>query len=107
MSVKQLAQTVRYGRRVTFLIFDGDPITGYLAGMDAKYFLVLSPGHDGFERWVVSRAGNPAFRLHDEVTYDTEPQRSAMEAIIGPFRGWISNRIFNNARSDSDARKAG
>jgi hypothetical protein len=107
MSVKQLAQTVRYGRKITFLVFDGDPITGYLGGMDEEYFYVLSPIHEGFERWVINRAGNPAFMLHAEATYDGEPQREAMEEIIGRFRGWISKNILNGQRSDSDARKAG
>lgn len=106
MSVKQLAQTVRYGRKVTFLVFDGDPITGYLGGMEDEYFLVLSPTEDGFEKWVLNRSGNPAFRLHTTATYEKEPQREAMEEIIGPFRGWVIARIFNG-RNDTDPRKAG
>lgn len=106
MNVKQLAQTVRFGRKVTFLIFDGDPITGYLGGMDEEYFYVLAPNEKGYERWVVSKAGNPAFMLHEDSTYESEAQREAMEEIIGPFRGFVINRIFNG-RSDSDARKAG
>jgi hypothetical protein len=106
MSVKQLAQTVRYGRRVTFHIFDGDDVTGYLAGMDDSYFLVLSPHHNGIRRMIINRSGNPAIELHDAMTYEDEEHRAAMEDIIGPFRGWIASHIFNG-RNGAEARKAG
>lgn len=103
MSEKQLQQTVRRGRKVTFLIFDGEPITGYLAGMDDEYYLVLEPDPVGntFKRWMVTRSCNPAFELHEEETYQNEKCHVVMDEIIGPFRGWIS------ARRNSDARKAG
>jgi hypothetical protein len=104
MSTRQIAQTVRYGRKVTFLVFDGDPITGYLAGMDEDSFLVLAPKNDGYEKWIINRSGNPAYQLHDEPTYEGESARSAMDEIIGPFRGYVMNRIFGDSR-ESDARK--
>jgi hypothetical protein len=106
MHIKQLAQTVRYGRKVTFHVFDGDPVTGYLAGMDREYFLVLEPHHDGFKRWGIRRDGNPAFLLHGEQTYDSEAQKDALEEVIGPFRGWVNNRVLGN-RNESDTRRAG
>lgn len=103
MSTKQLAQSVRHGRKVTFQIYDGEPITGYLGGMDEEYFYVLTPEEGGYRRLVILRAGSPAFELHAESTYEVEPQREAMEEIIRPFRGFIMNRIFGNG-SDSEAR---
>lgn len=103
MSIKQLAQTVRYGRKVTFLVFDGEPIIGYLGGMDTEYLYVLSPTADSFQRWVISRSGSPAFELHEQSTYDDEPHRAEMENIVGPFRTWIVNRIFGR----DSTRKAG
>jgi hypothetical protein len=106
MSTRQLAQTVRYGRLVTFLIFDGDPITGYLGGMDEDSFLVLVPGTKSYEKWVINRSGNPAYKLHDESSYEGEPTRDAMEEIIAPFRGYVVNRIFNGGARESDTRKA-
>lgn len=107
-SVREIAQTVRYGRKVTFLVFDGDPIEGYVAGMDEDYFYVLAPNADGkgFRRWYINRAGNPAFELHAESTYGNEPQREAMDVIIAPFRGWVSSHVLGNGR-DTETRKAG
>lgn len=100
MHEKQLAQTVKYGRKVTFQLFDGDPVTGYLAGMDDRYFLMLVPGKDGFRKVCVAYSGSPSFELHADNSYADEPHYAAMEEIIGPFRGFVSNRMLGSARDD-------
>ncbi len=108
MNQRQLAQTVRYGRKITFLIAGGTEITGYLAGMDPDYFYVLAPEHEAFSRWVVNRSGNPAFRMHERSTYEQEPQHAEMDKIIGPFRSAMTNQVIRRGNGNTAApRKAG
>lgn len=111
MEERQLAQSVIYGRKITFLIFDGEPVEGYLAGLSDNYFYVLEPTNDveiGFRRKIVNRACNPAFEMHDEITYPNEPNHAKMDEIIRPFRGWVSkNRMVNASDSARHERRAG
>lgn len=99
MSVRQLGQTVRHGQKVTFLIFDGDPVTGYLAGMDDEHYFVLQPGHDHgedcFTKNLIRKHGSPHMTIHSNSTYNNEPLREEMELIVGPFRTWVMNHVFH------------
>jgi hypothetical protein len=100
MSDKQLSQTVKYGRKITFQVFDGEPVVGYLAGMDEHYFLVLIPQKDGFRKVCVARLGCPSFELHPEASYVNEPHHDQMEEIIQPFRSWLVNRVLAPLRDE-------
>lgn len=104
MVLRQLAETVKHGRRVTFQIGD-TKLNGYLAGIDATHYFVLVPEGEQVRSLFVAREASPIFEVHPEPTYQYEPQRQNMERIIGKFRGAIVNRIL--VPGDSDARKAG
>lgn len=95
MTEKQLLQSVVEGRRITFHVFDSDPVSGYLAGMDTERLFILEPNQDGFSQKFVSRTGSgtPVFEIHAKPAYDDEACHSQMEQIIAPFRGWISNNV--------------
>lgn len=100
MIERQLYASVKMGRRITFQVFDGDDISGYLAGIDSERFFVLQPVGDGrtFHHQFVSRsgAGTPVFQIHEAVEglrLEDEPCREEMEAIIIPFRKWIIANI--------------
>lgn len=95
MTEKQLFQSVVEGRRITFHVFDGDPVSGYLAGMDSERLFILEPTEDGFSQKFVSRTGNgtPVFEIHEKAVYTSEACHLEMEQIIAPFRGWISNNV--------------
>jgi hypothetical protein len=104
MSLRQLAETLRHGRKITFHVAGSEPITGYLAGMDASYFLVLVPTGDSFTTEMVYRPNNHSLTLHPESTYQNEPSKQAMEKILHRFRTFMHHRV---SRGESDSRKAG
>lgn len=99
MTERQLYASVVSGQKITFHVFDGDPIDGYLAGMDGERFFVLEPvGHERAtfrKQFVDRRSGSPVFEIHSDRAYRDEPAREAMDEIIGSFRKWISLNIMN------------
>lgn len=110
MTDKQLYASVTSGQKITFDVFDGDPISGYLAGLDEERMFVLEPiGHERIEfrkRFIDRRSGGtPVFEIHSDHAYRTEPGREAMESIIGSFRQWIAKNILKyRDRSPRPAR---
>lgn len=110
MSVQQLARATADGRKVTLHIFDADPVTGYLAAIDRKFFLMLVPTSDiddGYVRRMVARDKITLVDLHDNVTLLQEPSRTEMEQIIAPFRGWIVKRVLGRQEPLTVPRKVG
>jgi hypothetical protein len=108
MIERQLYAAVKMGRRITFQVFDGDDISGYLAGMDSERFFVLQPAGDGstFHHQFVSRsgAGTPVLQIHQAVEglrLEDEPCREEMEAIITPFRRWIIANVSQRPEAQS------
>lgn len=102
MSLKQLCQTVRNGQMITFHIFDGDPVQGYLAGLDTDSYFVLEPygnGRDRFRRKIIRFYGSPTFEIHSLSTYDDEGCHGEMEEIVRPFRAWVLKNIFGHRRA--------
>lgn len=97
MTEKQIMQSVLDGKRVTFSVFESEPVIGYVAGMDTERFFVLQPTMNGrsFARLFVARAGSgtPLFQIHEGSTYQDEPCVDEMESIIAPFRDWISHNV--------------
>lgn len=110
MTKKQLFASVTSGQKITFDIFDGDPIIGYLAGLDDERMFVLEPiGHDRLEfrkRFIDRRSGGtPVFEIHSDRAYKDEPAREAMDEIIGRFRQWIAKNVMKHRdRSPRPAR---
>jgi hypothetical protein len=108
MIERQLYAAVKIGRRITFHVFDGDDISGYLAGIDSERFFVLQPGVSGFRHQFVSRsgAGTPVFEIHEAIQgfrLEDEPCREEMEAIIFPFRKWIVANVPQRPEAQSRA----
>lgn len=102
MSVKQIARTVVDGRKVTFHIFDGEPITGYVAGMDDYNWLVVTPAGD---KHLVHKGSCPRTDLHDEPTYRAEPNHEEIERVVGPFRRYCSSQFFGRDEMPSDPQQ--
>lgn len=104
MTRRQLFQTVKSGQRITFSVFDADPVTGYLAGIDDDHFFVLEPEHNsGFHKKVIREGCCPVFLIHPEPSFDDEPDKEEMERIISPFRSWVLSQIYGQkSRSERD-----
>lgn len=95
MTRRQLFQTVKSGQRITFSVFDADPVTGYLAGIDDDHFFVLEPQHDrGFHKKIIREGCCPVFLIHPEASYDDEPEKEEMDVIIRPFRSWVLSQVY-------------
>lgn len=93
MSSKQMAAAVLSGRKVTFTFLSGaDPIEGYLAGMDDfHWFVVTSTG----VKHLIHKT-TVYVTISDEDTYATEPQREALDKIVGPFRLFVRDSFSRN-----------
>lgn len=112
MTDRQLYASVTSGQKITFDVFDGDPIAGYLAGLDDERMFVLEPvGHDRttFRKRFIDRrsGGTPVFEIHSDRAYKDEPARDSMDEIIGSFRQWITKNVMNKReRSPRPARSS-
>lgn len=100
MTEKQLYASVQSGQTITFHVFDGDPIVGYLAGLDGERFFVLEPhglNRADFRKHFIDRrsGGSPVFEIHSDRAYRREGCFEEMDLIIGPFREWISINVMN------------
>lgn len=85
VSRKQLQRTVLDGRKVTMHIPSG-AVHGYVCGMDAYHWMVVTP--EG-EKNLVHKSAAALVTLHDERTYEDEPQFSLLEQVVAPFRGYL------------------
>lgn len=95
MTSKQIAASVRFGRRVTFYVLDYDPVTGYVAGMDKFNYFVLVPSNP-IEKKLIHKGNSPLIDLHDESTLDDEPEpvRTELRKIISKFRNKIMTEFY-------------
>lgn len=101
---KQLWQALKNGQMITFLIFDGEPVTGYLAGMDDEAYFVLEPrGTEFFKKIIIQKHGTPQFEIHVDSTYHEDiPYFEEMEKIIAPFRTYVlHNHLGQQNRNGS------
>lgn len=95
-TLRQVALSVRLGQRVTAFVPHGveDRVIGYLAGWDPERWFILQPEADGVRQKLVNRVDTPVLEIHMERTYDTEPLRPEMEAVIVHFRTWINQNVL-------------
>lgn len=91
VSRKQLQKTVVDGRKVTMHTSIG-PIHGYVCGVDSYHWMVVTP--EG-EKHLVHKAAASLVTLHDERTYEDEPQHSILEQVVAPFRGFVVRQRNN------------
>jgi hypothetical protein len=94
MTEKQLGNSVLHGRMITFAQVNADPITGYLAGLDDDYFLVLVPDSDGVLHYLLKRDVIPWKEIHVKSTLREEAYREALESILEPFRKWVRETLL-------------
>lgn len=94
MSDKQFAAQVAYGRKITFEMLYDASLTGYLAGIDAEYFLVLVPVDGGITSHLLRREASHRQVLHSQSTLESEECFPALENIIGPFRKWVRENLL-------------
>lgn len=103
MRAKQLASTVRQGRRITISILDEDQVEGYLCGMDDDTYFLICPTSDGVtEKLLISKVNVLFIRLHDERTFREEPLAHIMEPIVKPFREYITKEYFSEPKRGND-----
>lgn len=98
MSDRQIAATVRFGRKITIWPVDQDEVTGYVAGVDRfNYFLLVPDAEQPLvvHKFLVHKAG-ALIELHDSSTLDREPEelRDQLRRIIVPFRVKIMETYF-------------
>jgi hypothetical protein len=98
MSVKQIAQAVRNGQKITFHIFDSEDITGYVAGEDSRYFFVLEPLHSGeFRKKLIRKETNPVMELHEANSFKQEDCYEEMNEILAGYRTYLINELRRNS----------
>lgn len=98
---RQIYWSVRHGRRCTFVVFDSDPITGYVAGADRYNYLVVSADEEGkIRRCLVHKGSVSVIELHEESTLQQEPQRAELITAIAPYRNWVLRTYFSQATAD-------
>jgi hypothetical protein len=100
---KQLWQALKNGQLITFLIFDGEPVTGYLAGMDDETYFVLQPRkNELFKKVIIQKHGTPQFEIHPDQTYNEDlPYFDEMERIIAPFRTYVLHNHLGQQNKNS------
>lgn len=97
VTLMQAARSVKFGQKVTATIVINEQIeyvTGYLAGADAECWFILQPGEDTVRKLLVNRPGTRVLEIHSEATYDQEPLRKSMDAIVIPFRTWVDRNVL-------------
>lgn len=103
MSSKQLARTVLHGRSVTFRFPSGDAVIGYLCGMDDFHWMIVTP--DGLKH-LIHKGSASVITMADTPSFDSEPLRDEMEAVVGPFRRFVEEHLFGRTPSASRERAA-
>lgn len=96
-TLMQAARSVKLGQKVTATVVLGrrtEQVTGYLAGADAECWFILQPGEDTVRQLLVNRPGTRVLEIHSEATYDQEPLRKIMDAIVIPFRTWVDRNVL-------------
>lgn len=101
MSEKQIAASVRFGRKVTFCPFDNEPVTGYVGGWDRYNYFVLVPddhranGSLQVGKYLVHKSV-PVIRLHDESTFDREPPDvlEELKNIMAKFKTYVQDSYY-------------
>lgn len=116
VSLQLLRESVEHGWKVSFTEFDGDVVTGYLAGIDREYFVLAIPDpsyterddhpHHGYWLRGVSRSMNTGFIVHfdDENTFEGELAYPKMAPRVAACRDWM---VRSMSKSPSGPAKQG
>ena len=98
MRARQLASSVRQGRKLTFIILDENPVEGYLAGWDADTYFVIYTNLSSptVQKTLIPKQSILRIILHDERTFreDDEQVNRVMDPLVKKFRDYINNTYF-------------
>lgn len=97
-SDREIAFAVRTGQQVTFHPAVGDPVTGYVCGMDDFHWKVIVPSNHNSIELIHKTA--PRVQVHPEPTYDQD-KTEAIEKIVAPFRSWVMKEFFQQGEEPS------
>lgn len=97
MRAKQLASSVRQGRKLTFLILDEYPIEGYLAGWDDDTYFVVYEYEGEVFKTLIPKSNILRITLSDKGTFREEKLYEKMNEVVRPFRTKINNTYFQSA----------
>lgn len=103
MSSKQLARTVVDGKAITFRFVSGEPITGYLCGMDDFHWMVIT---SSCEKHLIHKGSASIITMADVSSYEQEPDREALESIVGPFRNYVASAYLGRAEDPARDERA-
>lgn len=97
MRARQLASTVRQGRKIMLFILDEDPIDCYLAGWDPDTYFVVYPYDGAVVKELIPRENILKILLFDESTFREEGLYESMNKIVRPFRDMINAEYFEKS----------
>jgi hypothetical protein len=107
MWAKQLASTVRQGRKITVSILDEEQQEGYLAGMDAQSIFLLVPTLTGsHQKLLIPRTAILFVHIQDERTFMEESDYDEMSKVARPFKDYINKTYFAQEHSESSTTAA-
>ena len=96
MRARQLASSVRNGRKLLFTILDEYPIEGYLAGWDDDTYFVVSEDENGnVNKQLIPKQNILKIGLFSARTFREESLYEEMNQIVGPFRDKINSTYFS------------
>ena len=101
VSSKQLARTVKDGRKVSFWLSSGLEISGYISGMDDYHWFLVTPEN---RKHLIHKGLASLITLHDESTYATEPLWELLEQTIAPFRDHVLAHYFGEQYAQSRSK---
>ncbi len=101
---RQLAASVRFGRRITISspdLDEGEPLSGYVAGFDDEtIFLAVPQDNNQLRKLLIHRDGYSHIELPDISTMKTETEivRQQLTSLLGKFRDRIIAGYFPDRR---------
>jgi hypothetical protein len=104
MRTKQLASTVRQGRKITIQVLDEYPFGGYLCGWDEDTYFVIIPSAPSLTggrqnppvKRLVPKNSIQFIDIADERSFQEEESYEQMVGTVQPFKDWINNTYFND-----------
>lgn len=97
MSSKQMAYSVRHGRKVNFHFVSGIVRDGYICGEDSFHWRAITSSGLVF---LVHKSAVEMVEFPEQSTYDDEPYREELEKTVGPFREFVEVHHFGKREGD-------
>ena len=97
MRARQLASTVRQGRRIMISVLDENPVEGYLAGWDSETYFMVYPLDGEVFKMLIPKRNILNILLFDGSSFREEPLYDEMNKIVRPFRDIINAEYFEKS----------